>query len=171
MCLVTWHSTYAYWGTSKKFWAFLENGRFEQPPNTTNLAIGSFLKIQMVYGLQFRITANATPSFSNIISLGGPDYGLWCVSIVEIIVFPMPIFWLLSLMYLSFTFWSTWHQWSLFLLLAGGHRWLVEFPQNIYLKMLCSLIPAAWWNICLGFCLERDKVVHYFTSEDLLGYL
>jgi hypothetical protein len=37
MCLVTWHSAYAYWATSNKFWAFLENGLFELPPNLTNL--------------------------------------------------------------------------------------------------------------------------------------
>ena len=37
MCLVTWHSAYAYWVTSHKFWAFLENGLFEQPPSTINL--------------------------------------------------------------------------------------------------------------------------------------
>jgi hypothetical protein len=39
MCLVTWHSACAYWVTSHKFWAFFENGLFEQPPNTTNLEL------------------------------------------------------------------------------------------------------------------------------------
>jgi hypothetical protein len=37
LCLFTWHSAYADWVTSHKFWAFFENGLFEQPPNTTNL--------------------------------------------------------------------------------------------------------------------------------------
>ncbi len=32
MCLVTWHSSYTCRVTSHKFWAFLENDLFEQPP-------------------------------------------------------------------------------------------------------------------------------------------
>jgi hypothetical protein len=37
MCLVTWHSAYVQWVISHKFWAFFENGLFDQSPKTTNL--------------------------------------------------------------------------------------------------------------------------------------